>query len=353
MQSMTKAATSARHVEKQGSKRRTPWARAALGASGAWVLAVSSVKLFKGSPSDLPLMVQNFIGDMDVGLKFQLVVGIELSVAFLAFLRPRWAWPLLVGMFSLFVAMLGKMILDGETSCGCFGGAIKIQPATMLAVDGACLAAMLFTRPWSCLPATPVRWPLLVVALGAAWTLPFVAFKNEQLPTPPSTAGQGTPTDPGQGPGSVQGEPQGGAPVAAAWKLPDKLPQFQTINPAKQGWLGKHLRDTPMGALLDVELYPLDATWILYRITCEHCAKEFQEIAVDPERSAKLYVVVRIPEPDEEKFRQVNVYPPIYQEAVLPPLPRGYFGQTPWMLEVEAGVVKQVTAGEGVEQAQK
>ncbi len=313
-----------KHAEPTKSRARL--ARLAIRVSALWVLAVALIKLFKGSPSDLPLMVQNFMGWMDIGLKFQLVVAIELSVVFLAFLRPSWAWPLLVGMFTLFVAMLSKMIMDGATSCGCFGGAIKIPPATMLALDGSCLAAILATRPWSSLAATPVRWLLLFAALACAWAAPFVAFKNEQLPTQPP---------------AVHG---------AAWHLPVTMPVFQTINPRKQEWLGKNLKETPLGPLIDVELFPQDATWILYRITCEHCAKELMEIANDPVLSAKLYVLVRIPEPDEAKFRQVHQYPPIYQEALLPALARGYFGQTPWTLEVEAGMVKSVTAGEGVQE---
>ncbi len=307
------------------SSSRARLALLAIRISAVWVLAVASIKLFKGSPSDLPLMVQNFMGWMDIGLKFQIVVAIELSVVFLAFLRPSWAWPLLVGMFTLFVAMLSKMIADGATSCGCFGGAIKIPPAAMLALDGSCLVAILATRPWNSLNAAPLRWPLLLAAFAVAWIAPFVAFKNEQLPTQP-------PALPG-----------------VAWHLPVTMPVFQTINPRKQEWLGKNLKDTPLGPLIDVDLYPQDATWILYRITCEHCAKELMEIANDPERAAKLYVLVRIPEPDEAKFRQVHQYPPIYQEALLPPLARGYFGQTPWTLEVEGGVIKSVTAGEGVE----
>lgn len=323
---MKSPATSAPSVQApQPNPTRARLALWTIRLSALWVLTVASIKLFKGSPSDLPLMVQNFMGWMDVGLKFQLVVAIELSVVFLAFLRPRWAWPLLAGMFTLFVAMLGKMMADGADSCGCFGGAIKISPAVMLALDGTCLLAILATRPWSSLAPSPVRWLLLLAALAVAWSAPFVAFKNQQLPTVPPPVQQGV-----------------------AWQLPFPMPEFQTINPRKQAWQGKNLKETPLGVLLDVDLFPQDATWILYRITCEHCAKELMEIANDPELAAKLYVLVRIPEPNEEDYRQVNIYPPIMQEAKLPTLARGYFGQTPWTLEVEGGVIQSVTAGEGV-----
>ena len=349
MQGMKRPATSAGNVNQPApataAPRRERAALAAIWLSTAWVLVVASIKLFKGTPSDLPPMVQNFLADMDIGLKFQVIVGIELSVVALGLFAPRFAWPFFSGMFALFVAMLAKMISDGESSCGCFGGAIKFSPWAMLAIDGTCLAAILLTKPWSSLAGTRLRLVPLALAFVAAWAAPFTFFKNVQLPTAPPVVV--TPPAPGTGPTAQ--DPSTPPPAPAAWNLPEPLPQFQTINPAKQNWLGKHLKETPVGQLVDVELFPLDATWILYRITCEHCAKEFQEIANDPERAAKLYVLVRIPEPDEEKYRQVHAYPPIFQEAFLPVLPRGYFGQTPWTLEVEGGVVKKVTAGEGIE----
>lgn len=327
---MKASATSARNV----SRPKIPAARVRLAQSavriaGLWILSVSLIKLFKGSPSDLPMMVQNFWASMDLGLKFQWVVAIELSVGFLALLRPRWAWPLLVGMLSLFVAMLISMIAAGLSSCGCLGGAISMKPSTMLLIDGACLLGILGTRPWSSLPASPPRWPLLLLALATACIAPFVVFKNVQLP-------------------AQQGEPTPSA--AGGWQLPAVLPQFQVLNPNKEPrWAGMQLKDTPLGKLVDVELKPLDATWMLYRITCEHCAKELSDIANDPVLAAKLYVLVRIPENGDEAARQVHTYPPMFEELILPTLARGYVGQTPWTLEVAAGVVTKVIPGEGVE----
>lgn len=113
--------------------------------------------------------------------------------------------------------------------------------------------------------------------------------------------------------------------------------------------MGRPLKDTALGRMIDVELLPLDATWILYRITCEHCAKELSEIANDPVRAAKLYVLVRIPEENEEAARQVHTFPPMFEEVILPTLPKGYVGQTPWTLEVAAGLVTKVIPGEGVQ----
>ncbi|HTF90594.1 MAG TPA: hypothetical protein VK843_19405 [Planctomycetota bacterium] len=313
---------SRRVVDKENFVARGLFASATIRAAALWVFSVVLIKLVKGSPSDLPVMVRDFLGSMDLGLKFQLVIAIELSIVFIAFLRPRWGWPLLTALFTLFIAMLVTMIAQGATSCGCFGGAIKIKPGTMMFIDAVCLMLMLTNRPWIYLPAKPVRWGLLIPALAVAWIAPFLAFKNEKLPVVPAVVA------PGQ-----------------AWHLPEKLPEFQVLNPddpndRNPSWIGKPLRETTLGAYLDVDTLPQDATWILYRITCEHCAKEFLDIAADPERAAKLYVLIHIPEDNEENARQVHQYPPIMMEASLPPLPRGYMVQTPWVLEVEGGVVK-------------
>lgn len=360
---MTQSASSA--AEARAAAPETPGARAASTAGGGlaaacvrgaalWVAFVAAVKLFKGSPNDLPRIVQNFI-DIDLGLKFQLVVAIECAVVVLALLRPRWAWPFLVGMFALFVGLLAKMIADGETSCGCFGGAIKVPPVAMLAIDGLCLLAILATRPWSRIAASPVRWGALAPALLAAIALPFVVIDNSSIEVPPrpvdapgdapsvSTSGANGASDPGA---AQPNDATPADPTASpkAWALPETLPAFQILNPDKQSWEGKALRDTPLGVFLDVDLYPQDATWILYRITCDHCAKELGEIANDPERAAKLYVLVRIPEDDEERLRQVqpHQYPPMFEEAILPKLSRGYVGLTPWAFEVAGGVLQKI-----------
>jgi hypothetical protein len=329
-------------VQDKPSGSRRALSAAVVRVTAIWVLTVALIKLFRGSPADLPMMVQNFIGSMDLGLKFQLVVAIELSVVFLAFLRPRWAWPLLAGMFTLFVGMLATMMAQGVDSCGCFGGALKIAPWVMLLVDGACLLALLATQPWKNLPSTEASWKLVVPALGVALAAPFVFFENRQLE---ETPGNGVNVPNAAATDGTGGQPPVATPVP--WSLPATMPVWQSLTPNKENasWIGKSLKETPLGSLLDVELYPQDAIWILYRITCDHCAAEFLAINADPVRSKLMYVLVRIPEADEEAHRQVHTYPELMIEAILPPLAKGYVGQTPWTLEVEGGVVKSATPG--------
>lgn len=290
---------------------------------GAWILFVALMKLFKGTPADLPKLVQDFWPSLDLALKLKLSIAIELSTAVLALLRPRWGWLLQVPMLSLFVVMLVIMTAQGEKSCGCFGKTISMPPMVMLAIDGTCLAAILYTRPWSSIRASAVNWIVLAPALAAVIAAPWIVIESAV-------------------PQAVVRDESG------AWRLPEKLPDFLEFNPRKQGWLGKPIRDTELGVWMDTDLYPQDATWILYRVSCPHCGKELADLAASYDGQA-VYVLVRMPEKDEEKFRQVFAMPPIAGEAILPELTRGYVGQTPWTLKLEGGIVVDIKAGEGVE----
>jgi hypothetical protein len=303
--------------DQQALRRRL--APAAVRVVGFWILSVALIKLFKGTPNDLPKLVQDFLPGVDLGLKLRIAVAIELTTGVLALLQPRLGWILQVPMLTLFVGMLIHMTATGVASCGCFGK-LSVPPPVMLALDSVCLAAILLTRPWSSLPRAPLRplllAPVLAVAIGAPWLV-------------------------------IGREPDAVPVFEGPWHLPEELPRFAILNPRRQEWLGKEIRRTELGIWIDTDQYPQDATWILYRITCEHCAKELAELAAKDDGQT-TYVLVRIPEENEEKYRQVHTLPPIAAEALLPPITQ-YVGQTPWTLRLEGGVVKDIRAGEGVD----
>ena len=303
----------------QTPQTRTSFAPAAVRIVALWVLAVSLLKLVSGSPSDLPAPVRELLfPPLGADLTFRLTSAIELSVALVALVQPRLGWPLLGGLLAVFLVVLVQLVAAGAKSCGCFGPGLQVPPGVMLAIDGAGLAAILVTRPWSSLPLTRPRWLGIALALAVAWGLPWIALPPQE-PSEPLTA------------------------TGEAWQPPSELPRYAELSPA--AWVGKPLRETQIARWLDVALYP-DGTWILYRVTCDHCATHLARISREFASDPRVYVFVRLSEPFKEAERVVHELPP-GEEAVLPHLEKGWVIEAPWELTVEAGVVTSAQLVQG------
>ena len=289
-------------------------------AAALWILTGAFYKLFWGSPVDLPTTVRELsqAAGLGPGMTLRLAIAIEASIAGLALLRPRAAWWLVALQLAVFIAVLVPMILAGAESCGCFGSRVKIPPSAMAAIDGGLLAGILLTTPWR-LARSAVPLGLALPVLLAAWSAPWIVmgFNDTGLVAPPAGAADG-----------------------ASWKLPEELPRYVTFEP--HAWVGKPLANTDLGALMDVRAYPADADWILYSVTCDHCAAYLRELAGGFHQDPKLYVFVRLSQPNEEASRQVqpDQMPP-GEEAILP-VDVIYDITPPWHLRLEAGVVAEV-----------
>jgi len=279
-----------------------------------WVLIGASYKLFSGSPNDLPPVVREFFLGPD--LTFRLAIAIELSIAFVAILRPRAGWGLLALQLAVFLAILVQLILSGEASCGCFGSKVKIAPATMFAIDATCLAALLLPRPWRNLKTEDERRlsPILIgLAVVAAWIAPWAIIRSAPADLAPATDAQGE------------------------WKLPEELPRYADLSP--ETWVGKPLAETQLAAWLDVEAQMQEGTWIIYRVACEHCARYLRHLyeTFDP-AAGTFYTYVRLSEAREEEGREVDPAHLAYgPEVILPAL--DWVITPPWRLELEGGVV--------------
>ncbi len=283
---------------------------------GLWVLTGALFKLLLGTPADLPRAVREL--PLELGLTYNLVVAIELGIAFLALLRPRWAWPPAFLLLLAFDGVLVAQIAAGETSCGCFGSKVHVSPAVMLAIDGSFLAGLLLARPWS-LPPGGIHWLGPTAAVALAIALPWLF--ERQL-----------------GPGEVVID---GRPAPGQW-----------TELAVEKWVGQDIGDTPLGqpplnAYLDVNALFLDGLWVFYRSTCEHCARHLEDLA-RTESGEHLITLVRLEEPtDTEGNRIVHVLPSgdFVQYAMLP-ASISYIVEAPAELLLEAG--KVVAAREGV-----
>jgi hypothetical protein len=301
------------------TQTRTSFAPAVVRIVALWVLGVSLLKLASGSPNDLPAPVRELLFPaLGADLAFRLTSAIELSVALVALLQPRLGWPLLGGLLAVFLVVLVQLVAAGAKSCGCFGPGLDVPPGVMLAIDGAGLAAILVARPWSSLPRGRPRFLWIALTLAAAWGLPWIALPPQEPAAPPTPAGE-------------------------AWQPPAELPRYAELSPA--AWVGKPLRETQLGRWLDVARYP-DGTWILYRVTCDHCAAHLARIAQGFVSDPKIYVFVRLSEPFKEAERVVHELPP-GEEAVLPRLEKGWVVEAPWELQVEGGIVTSAVFVQG------
>ena len=247
--------------------------------AGLWILAGALFKLLQGTPNDLPQIVRDF--PLELGLTYKLAITLELCVAFVALLRPRWAWLLLCLVFLLFDAVLVTQIAGGAASCGCFGSQISIAPGTMLAIDTALLIGLVVTKPWSSLRTGGPNPLVITTALALGVALPWLL--DRQL-----------------GPGAVDAD---GQLLEGVWKELDV-----------ESWVGRDVWDTPLGEPplnehIDVRALPLDGLWVFWRHTCDHCAAHLAELA-RTETGERFVTLVQLREPhDTEANRVVHEMP--------------------------------------------
>lgn len=297
---------------------RRPLAATAVRLGALWIAAGACFKLFQGTPNDLPASVIEMSG-LSIGLTYRLAIAIELSVAFVACLQPKWAWLPLAGAFVVFDVILIGML--GEDSCGCFGSSVTLKPETMLAIDTALLVLLLVTRPWG-MARRRVSGLLVAASAAVGVALPWIFDREVRLPEGELTAVNSD--------GTIETVPEN------AWLELDI-----------ESWVGKSLYDTPLATYLDLGSVVPDGLWVLYRDTCDHCAKHLAELATS-EVGERYITLVRLAErTDNEANRVVHLMPEggFVQRLELPDS-MTYFIQTPGEMIVENDVV--VSAEEAV-----
>jgi hypothetical protein len=281
------------------SARLAPWL---VRLAAAWLLGVSLIKLFKGTPASLPpFFAEGWFGP---DLNFRLSIAVELVLGLGALAAPRvFALPL-AALYTLFAVVLLVLLGQGAESCGCFGGALKFPPALMLAIDGPLLLALCFSRAWQ--GAFERRPPLLVLALTslAGLSAPFLL-----IPGAPDTGSTGD--------------------------TPPARPRYIVLEPTS--WIGRPLTDSILARWLDVGALPDDAHFILYRVDCDHCREVLRELERSFPDDPKVYVLVALREAGDEERRVVDLVPP--GELVDLPGDVIWHITPPWEVVVEAGVV--------------
>lgn len=330
-------------------EKLAPWT---VRAAAVWILVVSSIKAFGGSPNDIPLFLRQWVGPE---LAYFGSISIEMAFAAAALVRPRWGWMMMSALMLVFVGVLLHLISIGATSCGCFGGAIKLAPAHMLVIDGGLFLAMLATRPWKSRAGGNAP-PIATVAVAAIGALvPWFVISNDAPPAPKPVYHAPDETRPADtnvavnaqssAPAAVEGSvaaqpaPEVNDSTPRVWTLPTQLPRWVKLEP--ETWVGQSIHDTELGVWMDTRSFSGDGSWILYLETCEHCRDFLQKLDEQFAADPKIYVFVRLSTPDDESAGIVKIKPP-GDQAALPSevnwvlMPEA----APWEIVLEGGVVK-------------
>lgn len=293
-----------------------PLATTVVVVTALWVLAGACFKLFWGTPADLPQPVRDF--PLELGLTYNLAISIEIAIALVALLKPRWGWLPQVLLLVVFDLVLAMLMAAGAENCGCFGSSITMPPWAMMTIDTVLLIGLLLVRPWR-LPAGGVPAVIPVAAVALAAVLPWLLDRQV-------------------GAGEIVAD---GQPVQGAWQ-----------ELAIEKWVGQDVWDTPLGQpplnqYVDVTQLPLDGLWVFWRQTCDHCAEHLRHMA-ETEHGERLITLIQLEEPNDTEANRVVVEMPsgnFVQHARLP-ASITYILQTPGEMVLEGGHV--VKALEGV-----
>src|SRR5262245_27894442 len=111
------------------SSGRARLARLWIGLIAAWILTGALFKLFWGTPALLPAVVRDV--PLELGVVYNLAIGIELAIAAIALVAPAVGWLLQAALLVVFDLVLTTQIAAGDASCGCFGAKLAMPPWVM------------------------------------------------------------------------------------------------------------------------------------------------------------------------------------------------------------------------------
>lgn len=298
-----------------------------------WLLAGALGKATSGSPSALPAPILE--SDLDPFRVIPAAVVIEITVALVAIMRPRWAWLPLALLFSAFSLLLIAHIRSGAEHCGCFGGALTMPAGVMLAIDAALailvVVSAIVSRAWPF--GTPFSGQRTVASplLGAALVGVTLGW---------ATDARLRPLRPLDSPASPPSSPA--SPSPPSWQLPETLPAEVILRPVL--WINKRLAETELGRFTDVSRFPPTATIVIYYESCNHCADHLRELAAlqeaNPAHSTQ-YVLVQLPTPQGPNIKLFVDRVPKGLHVKMPEAITRWVITPPWDVFIEDGVVKR------------
>jgi len=286
------------------SGSRSGFAAVVVRLAGLWILAGAVAKLLLGTPKDLPEMVRK-LTPFGLDLTFHLVIGVELAIVCLAWLKPRFAWPVVLALFAFFDFILVSQLLAGAESCGCFGATIKVSPWVMLGVDSVLLISLLLSRPWSSIRGPGLPSLALAAGIAVSFALPWLLIQSPALSTSP-------------------GQPRP-APRYVVWE--------------PETWIHRPIYEIDdLTRWVKTEEFPMDGKVVLWRQGCDHCAAHLRVMAEKDDGMVPILLVQL--RDDLKDGRAVDMMPqgPHVTNAMLPEN-QEIVVTTPWELRIEGGMV--------------
>jgi hypothetical protein len=235
--------------------------------AGCWVLVGAFMKLFLGTPQDLPQIVRDL--PPDVGLTFKVAISAELAIGFLALLKPRWSWLLVMTLLLVFDVALITQIKSGEPSCGCFGTDVVVPPVVVLVIDSLLILLILVSRPWTALGRDGIHALAMAMLLVVAVPLPWLLDR------------------------------EGGNPVIGdPW-----------VTAEVEKWVGKPFADLRFAKEIDLDGLPTtDGVWLVWVDTCEFCADVLRDAVPVWEQGQRHVFLLQLPRKADEADDQVKVH---------------------------------------------
>lgn len=333
----------------------------ALLLAGGWILAGALFKLLQGSPALLPA----FMRDLPLSLEtiYPLVIGIELAVVSIAWLRPRPGWALIALQYLVFFGVLSVQIARGEESCGCMGSEVTLTPVQMLAIDGTLFTLLMLSRPWSGFGTSGLPIPAVGAIAAVLLALPWFGGRGRSV-SPEDVVRDRTESAQNEVPSGIEGgataRPSDGTdgtvePDVVLEEVDADVPVepapeegtgggsqgWTVLDPAS--WVGLDvfsLDITPWLGEDQVALLPQDGLWVLYRQQCDHCRDHLLELS-NTEHGQRMVGLIRVPEPSDTPDNSIIVLKPQGPHVTEVELPAGvdYVLSTPADATIQGSVV--------------
>lgn len=250
-------------------------------------------------------------------VEFELFFGIWLFFGLL----PKLTWLATIGLFSIFLVVSFYKAISGATTCGCWGN-VEISPVYTVLFDVSVIGLLIMFRPnnkwfdgfnnvknWSDLKYQVINYLLIVISLGS-----FIFWQVTQIN------------------------------INRLQEIGQVLEQGSVVRLEPKTWIGKEF---PLRDYCDIGGKIVTGHWIvlLRRVGCVECQKAKPFIAkLVKAKNCPLAVLEMNVKGNNLDFEEVDFITGFLNQEM------SWFAETPIVMELENGIVKQVLLRDDLKQ---